>query len=280
MYPKGDLRKKDDRQLIILISKTNSGHIMKRMHSHAHYEIINVQSSDSNNQIFETDSNQYNFSNNTFMLIPPNTKHQLIRERQNSTRLLINFTDTLASSIFDFLDININKFFENNIIEFTAEQTQALYHIASEATNPTYTSASEEIMLRKGKTILARFIENMYFFKGKPVKELSTLKKADLLIDYIESNYNENLSLDFLSEKFFISKYQICRDVKRKTGKSFTDFLTNLRLSEACNLLSNTNMSITEIAYTVGFNSPSYFSVMFKSYTNLSPTQYRDNKRH
>lgn len=276
MYPKGDLKKKDDRQLVILISKTSSDDVMKRMHSHSHYEIINIQSQNSGNQIFEMDNKQYPFSNNTFMLIPPNTKHQLIRERQNSTRLLINFTEAFASSLFDFLGIDKTDFFKNNIIEFTAEQTQELYHIASEMTNFNFSSASNETALRKGKVVLARLFDNMYLFRGKPVSEIIGTQKADLLINYIKSHYNENLNLDFLSQKFFMSKYQICREMKKKTGCSFTEFLSDIRLNEACNLLKNTDMSITDIAYAVGFNSPSYFSVLFKDYIKLSPTRYRE----
>ena len=276
MYPKGDLKKKDDRQLVILISKTSSDDVMKRMHSHSHYEIINIQSQNSGNQIFEMDYKQYPFSNNTFMLIPPNTKHQLIRERQNSTRLLINFTEAFASSLFDFLGIDKTDFFKNNIIEFTAEQTQELYHIASEMTNFNFSSASNETALRKGKVVLARLFDNMYLFRGKPVSEIIGTQKADLLINYIKSHYNENLNLDFLSQKFFMSKYQICREMKKKTGCSFTEFLSDIRLNEACNLLKNTDMSITDIAYAVGFNSPSYFSVLFKDYIKLSPTRYRE----
>lgn len=276
MYPKGDLKKKDDRQLVILISKTSSYDVMKRMHSHSHYEIINIQSRNSGNQIFEMDNKQFPFSNSTFMLIPPNTKHQLIRERQNSTRLLINFTEAFASSLFDFLGIDKTDFFKNNIIEFTAEQTQKLYHIASEMTNFNFGSASNETTLRKGKVVLARFFESMYLFRGKPVSEIISTQKTDLLINYIKSHYNENLNLDLLSQKFFMSKYRICREMRKKTGRSFTEFLSDIRLNESCNLLKNTDMSITDIAYAVGFNSPSYFSVLFKDYIKLSPTQYRE----
>lgn len=275
MYSISDLKKNDSRQFVVSIYKTNSNHVMKRKHSHQHYEIINIQSQNTSNQFFEIDNRKYNFTNNDFMLIPPNVRHKLIRERKNSTRLLINFTEDLAKEIFDFLEIDIDIFFEINIIELTSAQTKEIYNIASELSDFNNPATPQDIALRKAKIVLAKILENIYFFKGKPVKQLIYDEDTDIMIDYIKANFRQEINLDHLAKKFFMSKYQLCREIRKKTGSSYTEFITDLRLNEACRLLENTDLSVTAIAHDAGFNSPSYFSVLFKENKNLSPKEYR-----
>jgi two-component system response regulator YesN len=62
---------------------------------------------------------------------------------------------------------------------------------------------------------------------------------------------------------------------KKETGISFTDYLMNYRIEKAQALLRNTRKNISEICFSVGFNSQSYFGYVFKKKVNLSPKKYR-----
>jgi len=95
------------------------------------------------------------------------------------------------------------------------------------------------------------------------------------ITNYINTNYSEKISLDFLSEKFFIDKYHLCHIFKKETGMTLIDFINQKRMVEAGILLKTTKMSIFDISNSVGFPNQNYFGLMFKKLYNLSPREYR-----
>ena len=103
-------------------------------------------------------------------------------------------------------------------------------------------------------------------------------KTASKIIGYINNYYFEDITLDFLSEKFYISPFYLSRTFKKVCGISFVDYLNNVRIKEAKKLLINTKMSITEISSAVGYKNNTHFGRVFKNITALSPLTYR--KRH
>ncbi len=94
---------------------------------------------------------------------------------------------------------------------------------------------------------------------------------------YIEDNFRDG-SLSELAEILHYDLYALSRDIKRKTGKSYTDLVQEKRLSQAAFLLKNTSMSVSDIANNVGYENYSYFHRIFKLKFSLSPKKYRDCK--
>jgi len=93
--------------------------------------------------------------------------------------------------------------------------------------------------------------------------------------NYIDTNYCEDLSLQKISDRFFISPSHLSHLFKRKLGYSPMHYIVRRRIGEAQSLLILTRKSITEIASTVGFDNLSHFNVQFKKYVGLSPLTYR-----
>lgn len=98
-------------------------------------------------------------------------------------------------------------------------------------------------------------------------------KFSELLL-YIEHNYSEPMSLDETAGHVGFSKYHFVRLFKEYTGTTFYDYLTNKRIQHAKQLLS-TNMGITEIAFSCGFNNQTSFCRSFKKVCGCPPTEYR-----
>lgn len=98
---------------------------------------------------------------------------------------------------------------------------------------------------------------------------------SEKLITYIDTSFSENLSLDGLSTKFNFSPKYISNLIKAKLGKSFTDYVTDLRITKAVELLTKTNMEIKEISAAIGYEDQQYFHRIFKKKTGQTPTQYR-----
>lgn len=95
-------------------------------------------------------------------------------------------------------------------------------------------------------------------------------------LNIIENDYMNEISLEFVSEKLYISPSHLSRLFKKETGKNFIDFLKEYRLKKACELLKNTNLRITEISKIVGYDSSSYFTTIFHKFYNITPAQYRE----
>jgi two-component system response regulator YesN len=96
------------------------------------------------------------------------------------------------------------------------------------------------------------------------------------ILAYIQENPGADLSLYALSEKFFLNPSYLSRRFKEETGKNITDTVLELRLEEACRLLKETERRINGIASLVGYESPAYFSNIFKRRFGVSPQEYRD----
>ena len=95
------------------------------------------------------------------------------------------------------------------------------------------------------------------------------------ILSYIDEHYAEKLSLSSLSARFFISREHLCRLIKRKTGRTYTEHLTACRLSHVCHLLRTTNMPVVEIARKSGFSDPAYMNRVFRKAYGTSPNALR-----
>ncbi len=94
------------------------------------------------------------------------------------------------------------------------------------------------------------------------------------VLRYIEENYRDG-SLTELSEILHYDVSALSREIKNKIGKKYTELVQEKRLSQACFLLKNTDMSITEIAEKTGYENVSFFFRLFKAHYGISPRKYR-----
>ena len=100
-------------------------------------------------------------------------------------------------------------------------------------------------------------------------------KDCVFIKNYLNIHYREDITLDKLAQLTFMNKYYLSHIFKEHSGMSPIDYLLNKRITEAKKLLSDTDLSISQIANIVGFNSSSYFSQYFKKSTESSPSVYR-----
>ena len=93
------------------------------------------------------------------------------------------------------------------------------------------------------------------------------------IIRYINDNISENMSIEHLSEHFFLSESYICRIFKLSTGTTINKYITARRISMAKSMLSN-GMSINDVCSNCGFNDYSNFLKSFKKAVGVSPKKY------
>lgn len=96
-----------------------------------------------------------------------------------------------------------------------------------------------------------------------------------LLIDKIEKEYTNRLTLADLAAQAQINEKYLCRFFKEYTGQTPIDYINRLRIDRACYEISIGGLNVTEAAFESGFNELSYFSKVFKRYKGVSPGEYR-----
>jgi AraC-like DNA-binding protein len=98
------------------------------------------------------------------------------------------------------------------------------------------------------------------------------------IIHYINSNYQDGLTLGGIAKEFSLSVSRISEVIKQATGQTYVHFVQDLRIRHACSLLVSTELSISEIALEVGYGSYKTFSRIFRETKGVSPTEYRKLK--
>ena len=103
------------------------------------------------------------------------------------------------------------------------------------------------------------------------------MSKIDYVKRYIDQNYYKNeLTLDLIADNIGISKYYMCKEFHKKYGISPGKYLREIRISNACRLLTtNDNYTLQKIAQSVGYSNDNYFGKVFKAEKGISPAKYK-----
>lgn len=96
------------------------------------------------------------------------------------------------------------------------------------------------------------------------------------VINYIHNNYNEDINLNLLAERFYLNPTYLSRLFKNETGVNFIDYLTKIRMSNAAELLKDKGLKLSDIAYLVGYENANYFLKKFKDFYGCTPSEYKN----
>lgn len=106
-----------------------------------------------------------------------------------------------------------------------------------------------------------------------------SMHKMQMAVDFIRQNYNTNLNMAVVSNQLSMNYSLFSYSFKQYTGKTFVNYLKDLRMEEAKRLLVETDDRIAEISYRVGYDNEKHFMKTFKTQCGVSPTEYRKNMR-
>ncbi|CAG7644546.1 AraC family transcriptional regulator [Paenibacillus allorhizosphaerae] len=120
--------------------------------------------------------------------------------------------------------------------------------------------------------------EERYVSQDAPSQD-NLQEKITQVARYISTHYKEDITLEKLSDHFFISPYYLCRIFKKLTGLSVVEYVQLARMREAKRLLEETNEKIIDIAEMVGYASVGHFNRVFKKTAFITPLQFRKRMR-
>jgi len=133
------------------------------------------------------------------------------------------------------------------------------------------------------------FLMMLVYFKQKKMlvvsysqiesKKTITPTHGNDILQYINEHYvNPELSVVTIEKQLQVSKNKLSETLKKETNLSFKQYLNSIRVLEAKRLLSETNLSISETAYQVGYSNVSHFNRVFKSLENCSPSFFKEKR--
>lgn len=246
---------------------------MHDLHSHPHYEFYCLTKG---SRSFFLSNALYKLDAPAIIVIPPHVMHKTeggAFERYN-VNVSLNYLDDFQKEVLTKKSLCILK---PNATE-TAELLSLLDQLKTVDKRQKY-----------GETILNTLFSYFVLTVSKitsgnqtPHTEMKNSIPPLILkvIDYINENYDQKQTLDELAKIFFVSKTTLIYNFKKYTNCSLIDFLLNVRLTKAKELLLNTKKSVNEISELCGFSSSNYFGLIFKRKENLSPANYRKHQKN
>lgn len=110
------------------------------------------------------------------------------------------------------------------------------------------------------------------------LKKVNVEKNTSLhnIMEFCCNSFSENITLDYIAEKLHLSKYYISHLINSNLNLKFNDYINNLRISKACDLLKESDMKIADISEDVGFGTIRSFNRSFKNIMGCQPAEYRN----
>jgi AraC-like DNA-binding protein len=251
-------------------------------HWHNHMEILYLISGKA---VIYVDNEAFEFSEGDFILINSNETHYT-KSIEAPKFLVIQFKSSLINP-------NLDSYFEAKyFLPFIQKELKYAKHVKLNPDNNLKGLLSETLEDFKEKykgyelnikaniyKIFVWLIRNNYI-NLPPVNDMdmNTLSKMSCVLEYISSNYMNEITIDSASKMAFMSYHHFCRTFKRATGRTFIEQLNFIRLREAEKLLISGEMNISEVALHVGFPTVTYFTRLFKKEKGITPLLYR--KQH
>lgn len=159
--------------------------------------------------------------------------------------------------------------------KFTADETDEIIELLlkTDAELASDDPFSTLLVKNRMEDILIRFLR-----KTTVNPSHTMMPPVQQVVTYIHNNYRSSMTIEQLAKQFSLSPNYLGHIFKSEIGTTFHEYLNTLRLKFACNLLSSTELTVKEIAFSSGYHSLEYFMHVFKKKLNMTPLQYRSRQ--
>jgi len=268
----------------ILVKKHTENRKMKKAfwHFHPEIELVYVNKGQGKRHI----GNHLSYFNNSqLILLGSNLPHHGFTDRltSNGSETLIQFKpDFLGDTFFQIPEMqNIVQLFERGKkgILFKPETKKVVGPKMEDLIN--YNGFERIVKLLEILNDLAISEDysllnaDGYAFETKPQDSA----KIDIIYKHINANFKNHISLEEMADLVSMTVPAFCRYFKKATGKTFTKLVNEYRVVHATKLLSESQMTITDICFECGFNNFSHFNKLFNEFTGKSASTYRNKMK-
>lgn len=259
------------------LSETNSKG-MSSSHFHDYYEIYYLLEG---KRRYFINHSLYDVLPHDIILVNKGDIHQTqgCSSDDKHVRYLITFSDSLLNGLGSEFDKDfLMKIFENKKIHVPESMQNAFNMLLHKA--ETKIKQQDTYSQYIAKLNFLELLVDMNKFSAKssyPLMDDLTVYENSIqeVCRYICNYYNKPISLDQMAKIAYMSPTYFSKKFKRVTGFGFNEYLNNVRIKMATNLLMETQLSITEIATFCGYQDSNYFGDVFKKIIGISPNKYR-----
>lgn len=218
----------------------------------------------------------YPFNAGSLIMLSPVDFHQILSPDSSLHVYNIRFTHNMIDNVF--IDCIINRY-SPHVRRFQGENYREVLNLFNDieretSINDTYSRLSIKGAIDKLLTYIFRSPE--FSVVGKRFTNPFRSPHVKKALFYIQNNFRDELTLGKVSSFVHLSPHYFSKLFHANTGYTFVEYLLDYRIKFAKSLLTGSNMSVTEIAYSSGFNSPTHFTRMFNKLTKMSPRKFRD----
>lgn len=192
-------------------------------------------------------------------------------------RLISGFTGSVLES--KFIGPFINSSCRYLVFESTNSEDPAILSLMKEIVNSFESDSpvKEMFICSNLLRIMACVIQKSFSYQHQ-IPDTGNFAFAQKVIEYLERNIKEEISLEDIEKEVGLCKEEICRKFRRAVNLSVFQYLKQIRIEKAALLLTEDNKTVERIALECGFRSTSYFCKTFKETTGLSPLKYKNRK--
>lgn len=259
--------------------KRDSTHVKQSPHVHPYYEIFYLINGDCT---FFIGHNIYKLDRGDLVIVPAGEMHKSTYPEQGySERFVVSFRENNLGWIEEILGHEIvEQSLTKGVISIPEKRRD---YVEALMKKMLFESDGQDILspafIRTGLIELLLFIIRCQRYEQNVIKEIDVDNQLmQEIATYIYDHYDKRISLDDMAKRFHISRSYLSKKFKLITGFGFKEYLINVRIKRACELLLETNKSITDIAFECGFNDSNYFGDAFRHVKGVSPNKYRRNK--
>lgn len=218
------------------------------------------------------------FSEGDLVLIGSNLPHTWSSKLEDdvySEAVVIQFSKEFISSFL--------KYDESILIKKMLESSdRGIYFEASEVVVSKMMSLTES----KGVDRILKLISILDDLSKKQIKLIApnafhniVSKKSEMRINkvclFIQNNFYNKITLKEVAGLIYLTESNFCKFFKKATGKTYSDYLNEIRINEACRLLVQSEKTISQISFECGFETLSYFNRVFNTKKGITPSKYR-----
>lgn len=254
-------------RLLYISSTTYGKDWISMLHTHSFTELFYCIDGEGR---FCTEAQETPIKRDSLIIINPNIKHTEKSSADKPLTFLVLGIDNLK---FEFENNNPGGLQIYHFEEHRSEILPLLQQMLSEVRHKkdNYQQISHHLFMILLLKILRVTEEH---FSLAPHNGLPG--ECEFIKEYIDTHYQEKLSLDKLAELSHLNKYYMSHIFSKAYGISPIHYLLERRILHSKELLENSDFSITQIAHVTGFSSPNYFSQSFKKYTGMTPKGYKN----
>ncbi len=270
----------DVKELIVFEHLDFEGKYKNYRESHDFWELCYVEKGEIT---ITVDSETYTLKENELFIVSPNCQHSYFSKTGNASQVFVACFESFSHNL---IPLSSELFF------LDAVEKECIHRVIDESAN-TFSINTDEVLETKQNALFGgqqALILQLEYLLICLLRHLSDKKDSSLvfvndknfhreltdeILRYVRENINNRITLADICEKFSYSQSFICKIFKAQTGETLIEYVNRIKIAEACKLLLKTQMKVTEIGASLGFQETKYFDTLFKKIIGKTPTLYR-----